>query len=233
MGLLLTASVWREFTNRQLFPEDGCIVNGRWRMMVAKSIIHHESREVKQPMSWQIDLAHSNVTFSVKHMMVTTVRGSLKISDGTLDFDPEHPDRSRVAVQLDAASIDTGAEGRDAHLRSADFLDVEAFPTIEFRSTRVERHGADYRIHGELTLHGETRPVTLEAEYAGVVPNLQGGRRAAFSATTRINREEFGLRWNVALEQGGWLVGKELKIEIDLAAVEPAEEVEVAERKSA
>lgn len=170
-------------------------------------------------MTWQLDLSHSNVTFSVKHMMVTTVRGSLKIADGTLDFDPQRPEASSVAVRLDAASIDTGAEQRDAHLRSPDFLDVATYPFIEFRSTSIHRDGDEYRIHGELTLHGVTRPVTLEAELGGVVANLQGGQRAAFSAETRINREDFGLTWNVALEQGGWLVGKDIKIEIDLAAV--------------
>jgi len=180
-------------------------------------------------MNWQLDLAHSNVTFSIRHMMVTTVRGSLKIADGTLDFDPERPEASSVAVRIDAASIDTGAAQRDAHLRSADFLDAETFPSIEFRSLRVERHRDDYRIHGELTIHGVTRPVTLEAELGGVVANLQGGQRAAFSATTKLNREDFGLTWNVALEQGGWLVGKELKVEIDLAAVSVADEVDTAE----
>jgi polyisoprenoid-binding protein YceI len=180
-------------------------------------------------MNWQLDIAHSNVTFSIRHMMVTTVRGSLKIADGTLDFDPERPEASSVAVRIDAASIDTGAAQRDAHLRSADFLDAETFPSIEFRSLQVERHRDDYRIHGELTIHGVTRPVTLDAELGGVVANLQGGQRAAFSATTRLNREDFGLTWNVALEQGGWLVGKELKVEIDLAAVSVADEVDTAE----
>jgi polyisoprenoid-binding protein YceI len=180
-------------------------------------------------MNWQLDLAHSNVTFSIRHMMVTTVRGSLKIADGTLDFDPERPEGSSVAVRIDAASIDTGAQQRDAHLRSADFLDAETFPYIEFRSLQVERHRDDYRIHGELTIHGTTRPVTLEAELGGVVANLQGGQRAAFSAITKLNREDFGLTWNVALEQGGWLVGKELKVEIDLAAVSVADDVEADE----
>ncbi len=175
-------------------------------------------------MNWQLDLSHSNVTFSIKHMMVATVRGSLKIADGTLEFDPQHPEGSKVDVRIDTSSIDTGAEQRDAHLRSADFLDAATYPYIEFRSLSVEPHGEDYRIHGELSLHGVTRPVTLEAELGGVVANLQGGQRAAFSARTRLNREDFGLTWNVALEQGGWLVGKELKVEIDLAAVSVADE---------
>ncbi len=183
---------------------------------------------------WQIDLAHTSVTFSIKHMMVSTVRGSLKLVDGTLELDPEHPERSAVAVRLDAGSIDTGQEARDAHLRSADFLDAAAHPYIEYRSERVERHGKDYRIVGQLTMHGVTRPVTLDLDFAGVVPNMQGGERAAFSASTRLNREDFGLTWNVALEQGGWLVSKEMKVEIDLAAVsQPVEAEAEAERKSA
>ncbi|HET8586484.1 MAG TPA: YceI family protein [Candidatus Limnocylindria bacterium] len=183
-------------------------------------------------MTWQLDLAHSNVTFSVKHMMVTTVRGSLKIADGTLEFDPQNPEASRVGVRIDAASIDTGAEQRDAHLRSPDFLDAQTHPYIEFRSTSVHREGDDFKIHGELTIHGVTRPVTLDAELGGVVANLQGGQRAAFSARTRIDREDFGLTWNVALEQGGWLVGKQIKVEIDLAAVS-VEQVEASDADEA
>ena len=171
-------------------------------------------------MTWQIDLAHSNVSLAVKHMMVTTVRGSMAIADGTLDIDEEHPERSTVEVRLDAASINTGVEPRDAHLRSADFLDAETFPYLTFRSLAIDKRGDDHRLHGELTIRDVTRPVTLDLEFSGVVANMQGGRRAAFSATTKINREDFGLTWNVALEQGGWLVGKEIRIEIDLAAVE-------------
>jgi polyisoprenoid-binding protein YceI len=182
-------------------------------------------------MTWQIDLAHSNVTLAVKHMMVTTVRGTLTIADGTLDIDEEHPERSTVEVRLDAASINTGMEARDAHLRSADFLDAETFPHLTFRSTAIEKHRDDHRLHGELTIRDVTRPVTLDLEFGGVVPNLQGGRRAAFNATTKINREDFGLTWNVALEQGGWLVGKEIKVEIDIAAVDQVEQI--AEQEAA
>ncbi len=178
-------------------------------------------------MTWTVDPAHSSVTFSAKHMMVTTVRGSMKIRDFDLDFDPANLAASRVRVSLDAASIDTAQEARDEHLRSADFLDTEAHPTIDFVSTSIEpKRGDEYRIHGDLTIRGETRPVVLEAEYAGIVPNMQGGQRAAFSATTKINRDDFGLNWNVALEQGGWLVSKDIKIEIDLAAVSSADSAE-------
>lgn len=170
-------------------------------------------------MTWTLDPAHSSVTFSAKHMMVTTVRGSMQIRDVALDFDAEDLTDSSVRVSLDAASIDTGQQARDQHLRSADFLDADRYPTIDFVSTRIERSGDAYRIHGDLTIRGETRPVVLDAAFAGIVPNLQGGRRAAFSATTKIDRETFGLTWNVALEQGGWLVGKQIGIEIELVAV--------------
>lgn len=167
-------------------------------------------------MTWTFDPAHSSVTFSAKHMMVTTVRGSMAIRDLDLTFDPDDIAGSRVRVTLDAATIDTGTEMRDNHLRSADFLDVEHFPTLEFASTRIEPDGDDYRIHGDLTIRGTTRPVVLTAEYGGIVANAKGGRTAGFSATTRINREDFGLTWNVALESGGVLVGKEIRIVIDL-----------------
>ena len=174
-------------------------------------------------MTWQLDPAHSTVTISAKHMMVTTVRGTLAIRRAALDFDPEHPDRSSIEVTLDAASIDTGVEGRDAHLRSPDFLDAPSYPDITFHSTSVEPAGRRWKLHGELTIRDVTRPVTLDAEIDGVMQDWRGdGRRAAFSARTSIDREAWGLTWNVALEAGGWLVGREFKVEIDLAAIEAA-----------
>lgn len=177
-------------------------------------------------MTWTLDPAHSAVTFSAKHMMITTVRGSMAIRDFSLDFDPTDITGSSVRVSLDAASIDTGQEARDQHLRSAEFLETETHPTIDFVSTRIEAAGEDYRIHGDLTIRGVTRPVVLAAEFGGIVPNMQGGTRAAFSATTAIDRDEFGLNWNVALEQGGWLVSKTIKVEMDIAAVAEAAESE-------
>ena len=170
-------------------------------------------------MTWNLDPAHSAVTFSAKHMMITTVRGSMAIRDFELDFDPKAIERSSVRVSMDAASIDTGQEARNQHLRSNDFLETEAHPTIDFVSSRIEPAGDRYRIRGDLTIRGVTRPVVLDAEFGGIVPNMQGGTRAAFSATTKIDRDEFGLTWNVALEQGGWLVSKDIKVEIDVAAV--------------
>jgi polyisoprenoid-binding protein YceI len=193
-------------------------------------------------MTWTLDPAHSSVTFSAKHMMVTTVRGSMTIRDLDLDFDPDDLTGSSVRVVLDAASIDTNQQMRDDHLRSADFLDVATHPEITFQSTEiVSKGGDDYEIRGDLSIRGTTRPVTLKAEYAGTVTNMQGGLSAGFSATTKINREDFGLTWNVALEQGGLLVSKDIKIEIDLevmsaAADVPAEaqaESEMDEREAA
>ena len=183
-------------------------------------------------MTWTLDPAHSAVTFSAKHMMVTTVRGSMAIRDVDLDFSPDRPEASRVRVALDAASIDTGQEMRDQHLRSADFLETEAYPTIEFASTDIEpRGGHRYAIRGDLTIRGATRPVVLDAELEGVVADWQGGgRRAAFSARTKIDREDFGLTWNVALEQGGWLVSRDITIDIELAATAPALETAGPER---
>ncbi|HEU4862723.1 MAG TPA: YceI family protein [Candidatus Limnocylindria bacterium] len=175
-------------------------------------------------MTWTLDPAHSSVTFSAKHMMVTTVRGSMKIRDFDLDLDLDNPEASRVRVSLDAASIDTGQQMRDDHLRSADFLKADEFPTIDFVSTRVARTGDDTGdLHGDLTIRGVTRPIVLKAEFGGIVPNMQGGQRGAFSASAKINREDFGLTWNVALEQGGVLVSKDIKIEIDLAVVSSVE----------
>jgi polyisoprenoid-binding protein YceI len=192
-------------------------------------------------MTWTLDPAHSSVTFSAKHMMVTTVRGSMKIRDLDLEVDTERPERSKVRVAMDAASIDTGQEARDEHLRSADFLKTEEYPTVDFLSTKVVPTGRDAgELHGDLTIRGVTRPVVLAAAYAGIVPNMQGGQRAAFSATTTIDREDFGLTWNVALEAGGVLVSREIKVEIELAVVSAAEaadeqakvEAELSEREA-
>ncbi len=170
-------------------------------------------------MTWTLDPAHSAVTFNVKHMMITTVRGSMKIRDFDLEFDPDEAQASSVRVSLDVASIDTGQDGRDEHLRGADFFDAATHPTIDFVSTRIEGKGTSGRIHGDLTIRGTTRPVVLDVEFAGIVADMKGGQRTAFAATTRINREDFGLTWNVALEQGGWLVGREIGIDIEIAAV--------------
>lgn len=172
--------------------------------------------------TWTIDPAHTLVGFSAKHMMFTTVRGRFEDVKGTIEIDAEDPNASSVEVQIGTASIDTGVEGRDNHLRSADFLDVAAYPTITFRSRRVEgaakEEGDRFKVYGDLTIRGTTREVVLDAEFGGQGKDPWGGERAGFSATTKIDRRDFGLTWNQALETGGILVGNEIRIEIEVQA---------------
>jgi polyisoprenoid-binding protein YceI len=170
--------------------------------------------------TWTLDPAHSQVEFAVKHMMVTTVRGQFRNFSVDVDFDEDHPEQSSIVAHIDASSVETGMEARDAHLRSADFFDAATYPELTFRSTEIRAAGDGYQIEGDLTIHGVTRSVTLDSEIGGVVANLQGGRRAAFNATTKISRKAWGLTWNVALESGGFLVGDDIKISIDLAVLQ-------------
>jgi polyisoprenoid-binding protein YceI len=173
--------------------------------------------------TWTLDPAHSAVEFAVKHMMFTTVRGRFKTLSGTIHVDEQHPDRSHVEVEIDAASIDTGVADRDAHLRSADFLDVENHPTITFRSTQVDgahrAAGDRFRVVGQLSIRGTALEVTLEAAFEGVGKDPWGGDRAGFAAKTEIDRREWGLKWNQALETGGVLVANKVRIEIEAQAV--------------
>jgi polyisoprenoid-binding protein YceI len=170
--------------------------------------------------TWTLDAAHSQIEFAVKHMMVTTVRGQFRKFTVDVDFDEEHPEKSSVVAHIDASSIETGMEARDAHLRSADFFEVERYPELTFRSTAIEAGGDGYKIDGDLTIRGVTRQVTLDAEIGGVVANLQGGRRAGFNATTKISRKAWGLTWNTLLETGGLAVGDEIKISMDMAVLQ-------------
>ena len=173
--------------------------------------------------TWTIDPAHSVAEFSAKHMMITTVKGRIADVRGTVTIDATEPERSSVVAELEAASIDTRTEQRDAHLRSADFLDVEQFPLITFRSRRVEgaslRDGASFRVVGDLTIRGVTREVTLDATYEGRGKDPWGGERVSFSATTKIDRRDFGLTWNAALETGGVLVSNDVRISLEVQAV--------------
>ena len=173
--------------------------------------------------TWQIDAAHSSVEFAVKHMMFTTVRGRFKDVKGTIEADEQNPDASTVTVEIAAASIDTGSPDRDAHLRSADFLDVENHPTLTFRSKRVEgamkKEGDKFRVIGDLTVRGTTMEVTLESQYEGTGKDPWGGTRAGARAETRIDRRDWGLKWNQALETGGILVANEVRIEVEVQAV--------------
>ena len=175
--------------------------------------------------TWNLDTTHTDVIFAAKHMMVTTVRGKFGSLSGSLQLDPENPTDGSGSFTIAAASLNTGVEQRDGHLRGADFFDVEQFPEITFVSTSVTARGGNaYAVTGDLTVRGTTRPVTLDVEFLGLYTSMGGARRAGFHATTKINREDWGLTWNVGLEAGGWLVGKDIKLEIDLAV----EEAEVA-----
>ena len=180
-------------------------------------------------MSWEIDATHSQATFSVKHMMISTVRGHFEVLSGKLHIDEEHQDNSWVEAEVDAASINTRDAKRDGHLRSPDFFDVEKYPKITFKSTKVTPTGNnEYRVTGDLTMHGVTKEETLHADYSGQVKDLYGLQRAAFNVKGKINRKDFGLNWNVGLEAGGVLVGEDVNIEIDLAAVQKAAVQEAA-----
>lgn len=176
--------------------------------------------------SWTIDPAHTLVEFSAKHMMITNVKGRLADVSGTLTIDEANPDRSTAVVELDAASIDTRSVDRDTHLRSADFLDVEKHPTIAFRSSRIEgaglAEGDSFEVAGDLTIRGTTREVVLDATFEGRGRDPWGGERVSFSADTKIDRRDFGLTWNTALEAGGVLVGNDVKIHIEAQAVRDA-----------
>lgn len=170
-------------------------------------------------MAWEIDAAHSQVTFSVRHMMVSTVKGHFKVLSGQLHIDEQNPANSWISAQVDVSSIDTRDERRDGHLKSPDFFDAANYPTLTFQSTKVEPLGGnEYNVTGDLTLHGVTKPVTFKAEYAGQGKNPWGIQVAGLSAVTKISRKEWGLSWNQALESGGFLVSDEVKIEIDLEA---------------
>lgn len=173
--------------------------------------------------TWQIDPAHSSVEFAVKHMMFTTVRGRFKDVKGTIEADEQNPDRSSVNVEIAAASIDTGADDRDTHLRSADFLDVENHPTLTFRSKRTEgaaaKEGDRFKIVGDLTIRGQSIEVTLDCEFEGTGTDPWGGTRAGARARATIDRRDWGLKWNQALETGGILVANEVRLEIEVQAV--------------
>jgi polyisoprenoid-binding protein YceI len=171
--------------------------------------------------TWSIDTAHSSVEAVVRHLVVSRVRGRFASFSGTVQIGDDVTDSS-LDVSIDAASIDTGVEDRDQHLRSADFLDVDTHPTITFRSTQVQHVDGDrWQVPGELTIRGETRPVTLDVEFLGRQTDPWGNDKAAFEARTTIAREDFGITWNQALETGGVLVGKELTVEL-LVQLQPA-----------
>jgi polyisoprenoid-binding protein YceI len=177
-----------------------------------------EGRELPPVGRWVIDPVHSTVPFVARHMMISKVRGRFREFEGWVDV-AERPEDSRVEVAINAASIDTGDPGRDEHLRSPDFLDVEHFPLVTYRSTSVRPIGDRVEVVGDLTIRDCTRPVTLDVEFEGVAVDPWGNLRAGFVASGDINREDFDITWNQALETGGFLVGKGVRIELDVEAV--------------
>jgi polyisoprenoid-binding protein YceI len=178
-------------------------------------------------MSWKIDPAHSQVTFSVRHMMISNVRGRFENFTGEVDFNEADPAKSSVSVQIAADSINTREPQRDGHLKSPDFLNAAEYANLTFQSTRIEKvDDIHARIHGNLTIRGVTHEVVLDTEYSGQ-SKMWGKTAAGFSASTRINRKDWGLTWNQTLETGGLLVGEDININIELEIVK-VEEGQVA-----
>lgn len=171
-------------------------------------------------MSWKMDPAHSQITFSIRHMMISTVRGRFENFDVTVEGDEDHPERAELDVKIEVASINTREPKRDGHLRSADFFDAEKYPYITYKSKRIEmtddHHG---RVYGDLTIRDITREVVLDVEYAGQSKSPYGTVAAGFDGKAKINRKDWNLTWNVALETGGWLVGDDVQIDIELELV--------------
>jgi polyisoprenoid-binding protein YceI len=175
-------------------------------------------------MSWQIDSSHSHINFTARHMMISKVRGSFENFSGTVNFDEENPTNTTVNVEVDLTSINTRDEQRDGHLKSPDFFDVENYPTMKFVSTCVERNNENNgRLYGQLTIKDITKEVVLDVEYAGIAKSPWGSESAGFSAAGSLNRKEWGLNWNQALETGGVLVGDKINIEIELELVKQAQ----------
>jgi len=173
--------------------------------------------------SFNLDLTHSSVSFSVRHMVFAKVRGRFDAFRGTVALDSEDLTRSKVKVEIDAASIDTGTPDRDTHLRSADFFDVEQFPKLAFESTKIEALGGErYAVHGRLTIRDVTRDVVLNAEYGGLAKDPWGNQRALFTAIGSLDRRDYGLKWNQTLEAGGVLVGEKVELELEVQAVNAA-----------
>lgn len=181
-------------------------------------------------MLWQIDASHTHIQFTVRHMMISRVRGFFESYEGTVDFDEENPENTQVEVTIDAASINTRDQQRDNHLRSPDFLNAVEYPQLTFKSKRVEQTGKDKgRLIGDLTIRDITHEVVLNVEFIGKAKSPWGTESAGFNASTSINRKDWGLTWNQALETGGVLVGDEIKIDIELEIVKvPQEQAEAA-----
>lgn len=169
-------------------------------------------------MKWNLDTMHSHAEFAVKHLMISTVKGHFNTFTGTGETN-EDGTLKTAELTIDANSINTNVEARDNHLRSPDFFDVAQFPTIAFKSTQIEQSGSDITITGNLTMHGETKPVTLKGELTAAVKDPWGNQRTALAVTAKINRKDWGLHYNQALEAGGWAVGEDVKLSVEFEAV--------------
>lgn len=169
--------------------------------------------------TWAIDPAHTVAEFAVKHMMVATTKGRFKGVEGTITLDEQNPENSSATVTLDVSSVDSGDAKRDGHLTSPDFFDAATYPTITFKSTKVHGAGDTFHVHGDLTIRDVTKPVVLEVGRLGGGKTPFGTEIIAYEAKTKINRKDFGLSWNAALETGGVLIGEEIKIAIDIETV--------------
>lgn len=172
--------------------------------------------------TWKLDPSHTLVEFSAKHLMITTVKGRITDVEGTIVMDEKNPRNSSVEATLKAVSIDTRTEQRDQHLRSADFLNAELFPEIRFRSTKIEGDKDSFKLTGDLTIRDVTRPITLDIRFEGQQADPWGGERIGFSGSGKIDRRDFGLTWNQALETGGVVVGNDVKINLEVEAVKAA-----------
>jgi polyisoprenoid-binding protein YceI len=176
-----------------------------------------DSPPAAAPAVWNIDPVHSGVSFQIRHF-VTKVRGKFRDFKGTIAADPEAWQNGSVDVEITTSSISTDNDRRDTHLKSNDFFAADSFPTITFKSTRIERTGDDAKIYGNLSIRGVTKPVVLDGRFAGIMKSTQGDR-VGFEATTTVNRLDYGVKWNRAVEGGGAMLGDEVKIEINVEAV--------------
>jgi polyisoprenoid-binding protein YceI len=170
------------------------------------------------PGVWNVDPVHSSIGFVARHLMISKVRGTFGTFSGTLTI-AEDPLQSKVEATVEVASITTGDDSRDTHLKSADFFDVEKYPTMTLVSTGVDPKGSDYVLHADLTIKGITKPVDFDLEFDGVSKDPWGGTRAGFTAETEVNRKDWGLEWNVALETGGVMLGEKVKIQLEIQSV--------------
>jgi len=172
--------------------------------------------------NWNIDVVHSSVGFTVRHLLVSKVHGAFTKWSGTFAFDEANPAASHVEATIDVASVDTRDANRDAHIRSPDFFDAEKFPHLTFKSTAVERAGDHYKVTGDLALRGVVKPVVLNVEFGGRVTHAQLGERVGFSARTSINRKDFGVSFNQVLDTGGLAVGEQIDITLEIEATKAA-----------